>query len=58
VGSLKEVHAGLGKEQDIYLSNNQSKWAGGIAQAVKHLSCKYKALGSNSSTVKIKKKEY
>jgi hypothetical protein len=34
-----------------------SYWTGGVAQVVKHLSSKCKALSSNPSTVKKKKKK-
>jgi hypothetical protein len=39
------------------VQNNQVKWSGGVAQGVKSILCKYKALSSNHSPTKKKNKE-
>jgi hypothetical protein len=39
------------------LQNNQSKKAGGMAQAVEHLPSKHKTLNSNPNTAKEKKEK-
>jgi hypothetical protein len=49
------IQTGLGKKQNPHLQNNQSKKAGGGAQAVQHLPCKHKALSSNPHTTKKEK---
>jgi hypothetical protein len=40
-----------------HLQNNQSKMDGGVTQAIECLLCKWKALTSNPSTTKKKKKK-
>jgi hypothetical protein len=50
------AQANLGKKQESISKIAKAKRAGGLAQAVKYQPSKYKALSSNSSIAKIKKK--
>jgi hypothetical protein len=52
------VQSQLGQtDSESCLQNNQSKMAGGVTHAVRHLLCKHKALSSNPSPTKKKKKK-
>jgi hypothetical protein len=42
--------------QDLISKITRTKWTEGVAQAVEHLLCKHKALSSNSSPTKEKKR--
>jgi hypothetical protein len=46
----------LGKNMRPYLKNKVRHKHGDVTQVVEHLPCKYKALNSNQSTIKKKKK--
>jgi uncharacterized protein (DUF4213/DUF364 family) len=50
------VQASLGKKQDPISKITRVKRVGGMAQAVQHLSSKFKVLSSNFSNTKKKKK--
>jgi hypothetical protein len=43
--------------QDLISKITKAKWTAGVPQAVKHLLCKHKALSSNPSFTKKKKKK-
>jgi hypothetical protein len=49
--------AGVNNSQDHIPKITRAKWTGGVAQVVESLLCKCKALSSNSSLIKKKKKE-
>jgi uncharacterized protein YoxC len=51
------VQASLGKKQDPISKITRVKRVGGMAQAVQHLSSKFKVLSSNFSNTKKKKNQ-